>query len=248
MNRRMQVGFSQRLRLEWLERTAGLVSAGYGRKEIQAALQVLLKDCLSVGGTAVRGNREKAITILLKIWVSPPARLAGLRNDGLDLLRRMTGDQRLAVHWGMAIAVYPFVAVVAEAVGRLLRLQDAVSLSEIQRRLREQMGERETVARAARRVVRCFIDWGVLQETPRKGVYGAALRREIKDEKLAAWLIEAVLIASGFDARPVWQLVSSPALFPFSLGMLTPYVIEANGRLAVYRQNVDEDVVMLSDR
>ncbi|MEW6574006.1 MAG: hypothetical protein AB1374_10295 [Bacillota bacterium] len=245
MNERIQVGFSQRIRLEWIERTAALVLAGYERKEIQGALQELLKDRLSVGGTAERGNREKAITILLKIWVSPPARLRSLRDDGLDLLRRMLSEQHLAVHWGMTIAVYPFVALVAEAVGRLLRLQDSVSLSQIQRRLREQLGERETVARAARRVVRCFIDWGVLQETSRKGVYRAAPVREIKDEKLAAWVIEATLVAGGADAYPLLQLVSSPVLFPFSLGTVAPYVVEVNGRLCLYRQGLDEDMVML---
>lgn len=35
-------------------------------------LQELLEDKLSVGGNAKRGNREKAIAILMKIWVRPP--------------------------------------------------------------------------------------------------------------------------------------------------------------------------------
>lgn len=239
------MGFSQRIRLDWLERTAALVLAGCDRKEIQDTLQALLKDRLSVGGTAERGNREKAITILLKIWVSSQASLKGFRDDGLDLLRQIPAEQHLAVQWGMTIAVYPFVALVAEAVGRLLRLQDMVSLSQIQRRLREHLGERETVARAARRVVRCLIDWDVLRETSQKGVYRATPIREIKDERLAAWLIEATLIASGSDTYPFLQLVSSPVLFPFSLMTAAPYDIEVNGRLSLYRQGLDEDMVML---
>jgi len=39
--------------------------------------------------------------------------------------------------------------------------------------------------------------------------------------------------------------VSSPVLFPFSLEEVTPYVIEGNGRLCLYRQGLDKDVVML---
>lgn len=246
MNRRVQVGFSQRIQLAWLEYTADLVLAGYPRSEIEATLQELLKERLSKGRTAEsRGNREKAITILLKIWAAPPAHVKELRDEGLELLRVIPKEQHLPVHWGMTTAVYPFFAVVAEIVGRLLRLQDVVSQAQVQQRLREQLGERETVARAARRILRCFIDWGILQETSRKGVYRAAPAQRIESEKLAAWLIEAVLIAGGFTTRPLAQLVSAPVLFPFALCVLTPEAIEANGRLCLYRQGLDKDVVML---
>ncbi len=117
MTQNMEVGFSQRIRLEWLQQTAALVLAGRPREEIKATLQELLQDQLSVGGTAERGNREKAVTILLKIWVSVPRHLETLRNDGLELLKRIPVHEQLAIHWGMTIAVYPFFGIVAEAVG-----------------------------------------------------------------------------------------------------------------------------------
>lgn len=63
-----QVGFSQRIQLSWLEYTAQLVLAGKSRDEINDALQEHLQDKLSVGHQVERGNREKAITILLKVW------------------------------------------------------------------------------------------------------------------------------------------------------------------------------------
>lgn len=79
MNTSMQIGFSQRIQLDWLEHTAALVLAGQTREQIDAALQGFLSDKLSVGGTAERGNREKAITILLRIWVSVPPHLKPFR-------------------------------------------------------------------------------------------------------------------------------------------------------------------------
>jgi hypothetical protein len=130
---------------------------GHKREEIQTALQDLLRDQLSVGGTTERGNREKAISILLKIWVTVPKELEPFRDDGLAQLNRLPLTDHLPVHWGMTIAVYPFVGVVAEAVGRLIRLQGSCAAVQVQRRVREQLGERETMARAARRVLRCFI-------------------------------------------------------------------------------------------
>ena len=84
-----QIGFSQRIRLEWLEQTARLILAGAARQAVLEALQELLHDKLSVGGHAERGNCEKAITILMHIWVTVPTELACLRDVGLELLQQL---------------------------------------------------------------------------------------------------------------------------------------------------------------
>ena len=80
MNRRTnEIGFSQRVRLEWLEQVANLVLAGNDKSAVNDALQALLKDKVSVGGQAIRGNREKIITILMKVWLNAPPELDSLR-------------------------------------------------------------------------------------------------------------------------------------------------------------------------
>lgn len=247
MNGKMQIGFSQRIQLDWLEQTATLFLAGNTREQIQIALQDLLQDKLSVGGTAERGSREKTITLLLKIWVSVPKDLESFRNDGLEHLKRLPLSEHLPVHWGMTIAVYPFFGAVAEAVGRLLRLQGSVTAAQAQRRIREQLGERETVARAARRILRCFIDWDVLQDTAKKGVYQATPARFIKDKKLAVWLIEAVFIASGSNSAAFKAVIQSPILFPFEIGPLNVTELETSSRLELFRQGFDEDMITLRD-
>lgn len=240
-----EVGFSQRIRLQWLQYTAERALAGYTRDEIQTALQDLLQDRLSVGGTAERGNREKAITILLKVWVSVPTQLEALRNDGLELLKRLPPHAHLAAHWGMTIAVYPFFGVVAEAVGRLLRLQGSVTAAQVQRRVREQLGERETVARAARRVLRCFVDWGVLAETAEKGVYRATPIQLVEDKGLALWLIEAALVANGAQLGALQAVLQSPALFPFTVCPVHPADIARHNRLELFRQGLDDAMLMV---
>ena len=160
MKRRDQIGFSQRIHLDWLEYTANLVLAGNPREEIVAALSERLKKKLSVGNEPERGNRDKAITILTKVWVTVPKELQSLRDEGLDHLQASGPSERMLVHWCMCMAVYPFFGTVADAVGRLLRLQGTAGAAQVQRRLRERFGERETVARAARRILRAYIDWG----------------------------------------------------------------------------------------
>lgn len=245
MSTQLQIGFSQRIRLDWLEKTAQLVLAGQTREQIEPELQALLRDQLSVGGNAVRGNREKAITILLRTWVSVSDDLKPLRDDGLEHLRRLPPEDHLALHWGMSMAAYPFFGAVAEATGRLLRLQGSAGAAQVQRRIREQLGERETVARAARRILRCFLDWAVLQESTVNGVYQVAPARPVSDKKVAAWLVEAALTASGARAAPIKLCIQSPALFPFSISPPDAFELNGGGRLEVLRQGVDEGVVTL---
>jgi hypothetical protein len=245
MSTSMQIGFSQRIQLDWLEQTAALVLAGQTREQVETTLQERLRDKLSIGGTAQRGNREKAITILLKIWVSVPTWLQPLRDDGLGILQRLPQADHIAVHWGMTMAAYPFFGAVAETVGRLMRLQGTCAAAQIQRRIREHLGERETVARAARRILRCFVDWGVLQETQEKGVYQASPARPVQDKQLAAWLIEAVLLAQSTDTSVLQRLLQTPALFPFRIPRLYAADLEGQGRVETFRQGLDEDMVAL---
>ena len=57
--RKAQIGFSQRIRLEWFEQTANLILAGNDKATINDSLQDLLQNKVSVGGKSVRGNQGK---------------------------------------------------------------------------------------------------------------------------------------------------------------------------------------------
>ncbi|HEY6286984.1 MAG TPA: hypothetical protein VIX20_15080 [Ktedonobacteraceae bacterium] len=245
MNRKGEVGFRQRIQLDWLEQTAQLYISGQIRDEIEGSLQDLLQDQLSVGSDAKRGNREVAISILLKVWVAVPNGLESLRNEGLELLKRLPPKDHLVVHWGMVMAVYPFFQVLIETVGRLLRLQGNVAASQVQRRMREQFGQRSTVERATQRTLRCLIDWEVLKETGEKGIYQAPPSLSVHDAQLAEWLIEATLIASGSGTSTLRAVIQNPALFPFNTESLNIRGLEFHNRLEILRQGLDEDVIML---
>jgi len=247
MTRRFdQIGFSQRVRLEWLEQTANLVLAGNDKAAVNDALQELLKDKVSVGGQAQGNNREKTITILRRTWLTVPSELELLRVEGLELLKRVPRRDHLAIHWGMVMAVYPFWSGVATQTGRLLRLQGSAAAAHVQRRVREQYGERETVSRAARRVLRSYLDWGVLQQTGAKGIYSAGATLAVDDSRLIAWLAEASLHAHANGAAPLKALLDSPGLFPFRIKPVQAESIRAaSPGLDILRHGMDEDLVML---
>lgn len=244
-----QIGCSQRLRLEWLAETANLVLAGQERTAIQTALQAMLRDLVSVGGASKRGNREKIITILMRVWVKANKPLAGLQQQGLELLRNLPAVDHLSIHWGMICAVYPFWAAVATQVGRLLRLQGSVAVVQLQRRLREHYGERETVARAARRVLQSYVAWGVITRSATQGIYHAAPKRLVDKPPLIAWLLEATLHARANGAAPLRDLLQSPSLFPFVIAPLPRHhILAATSTLEILQYGLDEELVMLKKR
>jgi hypothetical protein len=248
----VQIGFSQRVRLEWLEKTANLVLAGNDDASIKGVLQELLENKLSVGGNAKRGNREKVITILMKIWVRPPIYLYPLLREGLKLLSYLPYEYHIAVHWGMTMAVYPFWGSVAAHVGRLLRLQGKASHAQARRRIIEQYGQRPTVKDAVRRVLRSMVDWGVIKDAKTyhsrrsDGTYEPGLTLTIAQVELIAWLVEAFLLTNQSGSADLRSVLDSTSLFPFYLEHI-PAVHLANisERLEVFRHGLNKDLIML---
>ena len=244
--RQAQIGFSQRIRLEWFEQTANMILAGNDKTAINDSLQALLEDKVSVGGQAVRGGREKVITILLKTWLTVPRELETLRDEGLDLFQRLPRKERIVIHWGMVLAVYPFWGAIATDTGRLLRLQGTAAAAHVQRRVKEQYGEREAASRAARRVLRSFIDWGVLNETGDKGVYAQGEQYSVEEPRLIAWMVEASLHSRAHRAAAIKDLLDSPSIFPFQLAHISAeQVASLSPRLDILRHGLDDDLVML---
>ena len=247
MSRRdAEIGFSQRIRLEWFEHTARLILAGNDKAEINDSLQVLLREKVSVGGASIRGNREKVITILLKTWLTVPREREKLRDEGLEILQELPRKDRIAVHWGMVLAAYPFWGSVAANTGRLLRLQGTASAVHVQRRVKERYGERETASRATRRILRTFIDWGVLNDMPDNGVYDQGQQYWIEEPRLIAWMAEASLFARSNGSAAIRDLLASPNIFPFRLAHLSAeHLASLSPRLDILRYGLGDDLAML---
>jgi hypothetical protein len=241
-----QVGLDRLVRLAWLEQTASLVLAGNDDHTIKVTLQEDLRGFFRSSAVVVRGSLDKTITILQKVWGNPQSEIAPLHADGLELLTRFPPREHAPIHWGMLMAAYPFWSSVATQTGRLLRIQGTAAAAQVQRRIREQYGERETVARRARYVLRSYLDWGVLQETGAPGVYRAAPPHAINDPKLIAWLTEAALWARANGAAPLRELLEGPSLFPFQLMPTSPeHLASLAPRLELLRHGLNDDLVML---
>lgn len=241
-----QIGLDRLVRLVWLEKVSTLVLAANDTKTIKSILQDELAGAFRSANKDVRGSLDKTITILLKVWLLPPKNLKSLRDEGLELLKRTSSVEHMVIHWGMISAVYPFWSSVAAQMGRLLKLQGTVTSVQIQRRIREQYGERETVSRRTRYIIRSFLDWGVLQETERKGIYKAQKALLIDDIRLVAWLVEAALYVRESGSIPLKELVDSSALFPFQItSARAESLVATSPKLDFLRHGLDEELMML---
>lgn len=244
MNSSKQVlGFDRKITLTWLDATLQLVADGLSSDEIRHRLDTILEG--QVAGTAHNSARGKTKTVLLHIWVNVPSRIIKLRDRAIEIAQTLEMDKYVVLHWGMCVATYPLFLDIALTTGRLLQMQDEVSPSQIQRRTAENWGERSTLTRAVQRVLRNFVDWNMLLDFPQTGYYKAAPKINLKNQSLLElWLIEAYMLGSNLEMRSFKELLSTPALFPFQLG-LSRNDFENQSGLEFVRQGLGDELVVM---
>jgi hypothetical protein len=241
-----QIGVDRLVRIAWLEKTLELVLAGNDYNAVKTTLQSDLKDAFRTTRTDVRSSLDKTISILMRVWLSNPDELQSFRIDGTKLIRELPKYDKIPIHWGMIMSVYPFWAFVASQVGRLLRLQETASIGHIQRRVREKYGEREIVSRCVRFVLRSFLDWGVINKTSMKGVYTGGDSINIDDARLISWLVEAALNTRESGSSSLQELINSPCFFPFRITPVSAEIVtETSERLDLIHHGFDGDLVRL---
>ncbi len=241
------IGIKQTIRLEWMQRAVNLLLVGSDAKIIRQELHEFLVDKKGNDTEGKRSEEARSFVVsnLMRIWVSPDPELISFRDASLAFLRE-NPSMALAVHWGMISAVYPFWLNVARQTGRLLALQDQVTQTQIINRLKEQYGDRQTVSRYAKFVLRSFIAWGVLKDSVAKGCYEKAVPVSIAEPNLAILMFEAALLATPEAKGALGLLLNSPAFFPFHLPVMTgDFVSQRSERVNVVRYGLDDELLTL---
>ncbi|PSS67087.1 hypothetical protein C6558_03485 [Ensifer sp. NM-2] len=246
--RHNSIGIKQVIPYEWMRKAASLVLAGLLPKEIRQELHA----ALTLEGKQVQSGERSAwtrtflVNNLMAIWSSPDTELSSFRDMALDLLRAYP-DQAIVIHWAMISAAYPFWFNTARQTGRLLNLQTQVTQAQIVSRLKEQYGDRQTVSRYARFVVRSFVDWRALKDATTTGCYEKANPLTVAEHEVAALLLHAALLASPEGKAPLGVLLSSPAFFPFHLPALRgENLLGRAGCLKIVRYGLDEELLTIT--
>lgn len=239
---RQTIGFDRELRLQWLDAVASRSAARADVKEIRAWLDEYLAD--SVSGEGHSGNRGKTITVLCRVWATPPKPCRDLQQLAFQLLPDALPDQRLALHWGMTIAAYPFFGDVMDAVGRLLSIQGDVQRGGVIQRLYETWGQRPAVSRATRAAWQSAIWWGTLSQADERGSYTSAKRAIRLSRPLESFLVEAALHWASSKPIAVSSLKALPCMFPFDMSHAGTTVRNSD-RVSVSRQGSDLELVRM---
>jgi hypothetical protein len=215
-SRHNSLGIKQVVRLEWMQQTVNYLLSGLSKNEIRQELKGYLSERRGSGTIHTRGevSRNQIVNILMNIWITPKNELLDFRNICLRILR-LPESPAILPHWCMIAATYPFWSNVAKQVGRLLSLQDSARQDQVFARMKELYGDRETVVRFSRYVIRSFVAWGVLSDTSIRGCYRKNISQSIVNKELALLLIEANLHALEDGRGNLSLLVNSPSNFPF---------------------------------
>lgn len=241
------IGIKQIIRLEWMQKTANLLLAGLDASSIRQELHDFLSERKGDGSHEERGkaSRTQVVNMLMKIWITPDNELVPFRDAATSIIREQPSSA-LAIHWSMVSAAYPFWFNVANQTGRLLNLQDQVTKQQITTRLKERYGDRQTVTRYARYVIRSFVAWNVLEDTQIKGAYRKAATITVSDEKVVSLLFEAALHAHPEGKVPLALLANTPAFYPFQLPIVSDQSIaQSTERVEVIRYGLNEELLNL---
>ncbi len=238
----LSIGFDRDIKLEWLDAVATQVSAGRSTQEVRTSIHSMLGGVLASGkhGAAL----TKTATVLLHIWSRVPDNARALRDRIAPVISDLSPPERLAAHWSMCMATYPFFLDVAANVGRLMSLQGEVTLASLRRRLAERWGDRSLMPQAARKVVRSMVVWRVLRDV-KPGQYTHRESLLPVGQRACTFLIEAILVGSGQRSMPITDIERHPALFPFR-AVECLNLLRAAKQFSVHRQGVDMEIVELA--
>jgi hypothetical protein len=236
---RRTIGLDRPIHIEWLDAVAGRLAGGASAKEARDYAWHLLEGV--VAGKTAQSARGKTLTVLSRVWLTVPTAAEALRDSAVPLVGRASADERLAIHWAMMSAAYPFFVDIAANVGKFIGLNGEFSLSQLTRRLIDVWGDRSTLRPAAQRIVRSMVQWGVLRDAKRPGQYLPLQKRIVVSAGVAELLVEGLLIASH-RGMPLKQLLTHPAAFPFDV-RLDSTRLRRSPRLRLHRQGDQTDFV-----
>jgi|GEM_PF-303623 len=234
---RQVVGIDRKIKRAWLDAALDRLAQGTDESELRTFLDNHLKDELP--GQA---SRAKSIGIILRIWSGIPRERLALRDRAIALLPKISGQERVWLHWGMAAVAYPFFRDTAEVVGRLVTLQDDFTTAHVQARMLTNWGDRATCREAAQKLVTMLVDWEVLRATKTKGHFLLARQMTASIPELQLWLLESLLWASTADEIEAQQLLRLPESFPFQFNVGVSDLRKHEG-FNIHRQGLDMDMV-----
>jgi len=244
-DRLIKVGIQRELHIEWFDQAARLHLMGFNKQLARLEIYDYLDSAPGFDFPPSLQTKKYVANTLIKSWIAPDKEIVSLRNEASQLFQEPS-VRRLPLHWCLLGAAYPFWFAVAAIMGRLLKLQDQVTQAQVVTRLKESYGDRQTISRRARYVIRSFVAWGILKDSETKGCYEKADPVSITDVNLAILTFDAALLAIPEAKAALGLLQNNPAFFPFQIPVMTgDFIAQRSNRIEVVRYGLDDELLKL---
>ena len=241
-----KIGIQRELHLGWFGQAARLHAMGFDKRAARQEIYTYLDQAPGFSTPPTDQAKTYIANPLIKTWIAPDDDLEPLRDELFQILQNEPGLE-LPIQWALLGAAYPFWFEVAAIMGRLLNLQDQATQAQIVARLKERFGDRQTVSRRARYIIRSMVTWGVLKDSKVKGCYEKTKPRLISNHDLVVLMLEAALRSRPLQNAVVRDLLSSPIFFPFELPRLTgDFIAQKSPRMELTRYGLDEEVITVA--
>ena len=236
--KKITIGFDRYIERQWLDKTAAWVVQGATRNELGEKLDPYL-------GTQIQGQASLKNTkaILNSIWLNNSASDSFMA-QGKELYRAGDKHERLAVHWGLTCARYPFFISLNRLLGRLFRVQEDIHSRELMRRSIELHGDTDSVRRATLRLLQSLAQWQVLK-SDEQSIFHPKSKIPLHNTALLTWLMSALFYSTDRQRYSVEELLSDPVWFPFEVSYAY-FDINRSGLLEVVHRGVGDTLVALA--
>lgn len=227
--------FDRFLRYQWAEHALDLAVQGQSAHS--------LRNWLSADGLKGESARRTA-NVLTWLWFPKDKTALRLRDNALRLFPQLTLEEHRALHWGMAISVFPTFRQTVQICGRLLRLQGECSKQEVVTRVLEHYSNQTTIKRSVERILQTLTDWAILN--PVGGVYQSCPPLILTRPELCRWILWSALESLPDHYRLVADLVNATEIFPFRL-IGAEQTLHEMGLFSLHRNAHGEEIVGIND-
>jgi hypothetical protein len=156
-----------------------------------------------------REAKNKAKKALARVWLNPPLDAQQMISWALENPQEFP-DHRL-MHAGAIMATYPFVGGILATIGRHVALGEAISVTDLRRRVAGQWGATSTVREGVGKAVTTLRRLGIVQGGGRSPVTGA--ESLVCGPLATTWLIHAVILTRQAHAIDMHDAKVAPELF-----------------------------------
>ena len=218
----MVFGFKMIVRKEWMDETLSLVLDGKNVKEIRSFLDEYLSTQKPSGGIGPKRNRATygMAFALLGVWYRDAPELESMQKRLIAVARKTHREDWMPLHWAMLASAYPFWVMVNEQAGNLFGLQDVITAGQVYARMKDILGDTQTVARNTRFAIATMVSWGLVEKTDKIGHYRKGKTMCVGDMPTAL-LLESVLRATEGRRSEFNELALHRSLYCFSLASMS---------------------------